>query len=106
ILTWSAGIYFETRHSPAPQGNHHPLSSPHGTFVAADRPFNIACGNDAMWSKFVEVIGRPGLARDERFTKSSNRVRNRAALTAEINSALTSHDAQYWIEALNRAGIP
>src|SRR5207248_2368173 len=106
ILTWSAGIYFETGRTPAPQGNHHPLSSPHGTFMAADRPFNISCGNDAMWSKLVEVIGRPQLATDERFTKLGARVRNRAALTDEINDALKAHPAEHWIDALNRAGIP
>ena len=53
ILTWSAGIYFETGTTPAPAGNNHPLSSPHGVFKASDRPFNIACGNEAMWKKFV-----------------------------------------------------
>ena len=106
ILSWSAGIYFETGRSPEPQGNHHPLSSPHGTFSAADRPFNIACGNDQMWQKFVSVIGRPELAQDERFVTAGKRIRNRDALSAEINRALASHDTAYWMDAFNRAGIP
>src|SRR5208282_2233345 len=83
ILTWSAGIYFETGKTPAPAGNNHPLSSPHGVFKASDRPFNIACGNEAMWQKFVRVLGRPELADDERFKSSGRRIKNRAALTAE-----------------------
>jgi len=106
ILSWSAGIYFDTGKSPAPQGNHHPLSSPHGVFMAADRPFNIAVGNEAMWSKFVNVIGRPELASDERFKSSALRVRNRAALTGEINRVLESHPARHWIGLFNREGIP
>ena len=106
ILTWSAGIYFETGKTPAPAGNHHPLSSPHGVFQASDRPFNISCGNDAMWKKFVGVIGRHELADDERFKSSGRRVKNRAALTAEINRALAAHPAEHWIEVLNREGIP
>ena len=52
-LSWSAGIYFDTGKTPGPAGNNHPLSSPHGVFQAADRPFNIAVGNDAMWRTFV-----------------------------------------------------
>jgi crotonobetainyl-CoA:carnitine CoA-transferase CaiB-like acyl-CoA transferase len=106
ILSWSAGIYFETGRTPAPQGNHHPLSAPHGVFQGADRPFNIAVGNEAMWRKFVGVIGRPELAQDERFANVAQRVRNRPTLTAEINRALEPHPAEYWIDLLNREGIP
>jgi CoA:oxalate CoA-transferase len=106
ILTWSAGIYFETGVTPAPAGNNHPLSSPHGVFKASDRPFNIACGNEAMWKKFVKVIARPELAADERFKSSGRRIKNRAALTEEINRALQPHLAEHWIEVLNREGIP
>jgi len=106
ILTWSAGIYFETGKTPGPAGNNHPLSSPHGVFKASDRPFNIACGNEAMWTKFVVVIRRPELGADERFKGSGRRVKNRDALSEEINRALAPHPAEYWIELLNREGIP
>ncbi len=105
-LTWSAGIYFETGKTPAPGGNHHPLSSPYGVFKASDRPFNIACGSEAMWQKFVKVINRPELAADERFKNTGRRIKNRAALTEEINRALAPHPADHWIEVLNREGIP
>jgi crotonobetainyl-CoA:carnitine CoA-transferase CaiB-like acyl-CoA transferase len=106
VLSWSAGIYFETGKNPVPSGNHHPLVSPHGTFQAADRPFNISVGNPAMWKKFVTLIGRPQLETDERFLGVRRRVKNRPALTAEVNAALAAHPAAYWIDELNRAGIP
>lgn len=106
ILSWSAGIYFESGKTPGPAGNNHPLSSPHGVFRASDRPFNIAVGNEAMWRKFVKIIGRPELAEDDRFKSAGGRVRNRAALTEEIDRALASNPAQYWIDLLNREGIP
>jgi crotonobetainyl-CoA:carnitine CoA-transferase CaiB-like acyl-CoA transferase len=106
ILTWSAGIYFETGTTPAPAGNHHPLSAPHGVFIASDRPFNIAAANEAMWPKFARAIGRAQLAEDPRFATIALRVKNRDALTAEINHALGAHPADYWIELLNREGIP
>ena len=83
ILSWSAGIYFDTGRTPGPAGNHHPLSSPHGVFKAADRVFNIAVGNEAMWRKFVGIIGRPELANDDRFTGTGHRLKYRDALTAE-----------------------
>ena len=106
VLSWSAGIYFETGKNPVPAGNHHPLVSPHGTFQAADRPFNISVGNDTMWKNFVVLIGRPELQGDDRFRGVRRRVKNRAALTAEVNVALAAHPADFWIDELNRAGIP
>jgi crotonobetainyl-CoA:carnitine CoA-transferase CaiB-like acyl-CoA transferase len=106
ILSWSAGIYFDTGKTPGPAGNHHPLSSPHGVFKAADRPFNIAVGNEAMWRTFVNVIGRPELATDPRFDKLGHRIKHRAALTDEINAALKNHPAAHWMDLFNQSGIP
>ncbi|HEX3409869.1 MAG TPA: CoA transferase [Candidatus Binataceae bacterium] len=105
-LSWSAGIYFDTGKTPGPAGNHHPLSSPHGVFMASDRPFNIAVGNEAMWRSFVKVIGRAELADDERFNKLGRRIKNRDALTAEINAALAAKPSTDWMDLFNEAGIP
>jgi crotonobetainyl-CoA:carnitine CoA-transferase CaiB-like acyl-CoA transferase len=106
ILSWSAGIYFDTGRTPGPAGNHHPLSAPHGVFEAADRRFNIAVGNDTMWRTFIDVIERSDLARDPRFETNGERVKNRNPLTAEINLTLRKHSADHWIDRLNRNGIP
>lgn len=106
VLSWSAGIYFDTGKTPGPAGNHHPLGSPHGVFQASDRPFNIAVGNEAMWRTFVTVIKRPELANDPRLATSGLRVKNRDELTAEINRALASNSADHWIDEFNRSGIP
>ena len=106
VLSWSAGIYIDTGRTPGPAGNHHPLSAPHGVHAASDRPFNIACGNETMWQTLVEVIERPELKDDQRFSSLGHRIKHRAALTAEINRALASYTAEYWIDTLNHAGIP
>ncbi len=106
VLSWSAGIFFDTGQTPGPAGNHHPLSAPHGVHMASDRPFNIACGNETMWRKFVDVIGRPELKDDERFVTLGMRIKNRAELTAEINRALGPRTVDHWIDLLNRSGIP
>jgi formyl-CoA transferase/CoA:oxalate CoA-transferase len=106
VLSWSAGIYFDTGQTPAPAGNHHPLSAPHGVFHAADRPFNIAVGNDAMWRSFVKVIDRPNLADNPAFDSAGHRLKHRDELTEQINEALKLHPAEYWIDLLNRSGIP
>jgi crotonobetainyl-CoA:carnitine CoA-transferase CaiB-like acyl-CoA transferase len=106
VLSWSAGIYFDTGVTPGPAGNHHPLAAPHGVHTASDRPFNIACGNETMWHALAEAIGHPELKDDPRFASLGLRLKHRSALTAEIDHALAAHTAQHWIDLLNRAGVP
>ena len=106
VLSWGAGMYFESGSAPGPAGQHHPLASPYGRFRARGGYMNIAAGNDAMWEKLARELGRPEWVRDERFADSIARLRHRDELTAEIEAALADGDADHWVERLNRAGVP
>jgi formyl-CoA transferase/CoA:oxalate CoA-transferase len=106
VLSWGAGMYFESGKAPGPAGQHHPLSSPYGRFRAADGYLNIAAGNDSMWEKLARVLGRERWLEDERFESVVGRVANRDDLTAEIDDALTSAGVDDWVERINAAGVP
>ncbi|MFN0090602.1 MAG: CaiB/BaiF CoA transferase family protein [Acidimicrobiales bacterium] len=107
VLSWSAGMFFERGAHPGPAGQHHPLSSPYGRFQAADGWINIAGAGPAMYPKLCAAIGRPDLVEDPRFAAPGDRIRNRAALTAEIEAALrASGTVEEWVERINAAGVP
>jgi crotonobetainyl-CoA:carnitine CoA-transferase CaiB-like acyl-CoA transferase len=106
VLSWSAGIYFATGTPPPLAGNHHPLAAPYGVFRAADRAFNIACGNDRQWGELCRVLGVPELIEDQRFAAPLSRVANRDALTAALEVRLAERSAEEWIRLLNDHGIP
>ena len=106
VLTWGAGMFFDRGRDPGPAGQHHPLSSPYGRFRAQGGYLNIAAGNDAMWGKLARALGRTEWTADERFESAGGRVRNRDALTAEIESVLAGADVAHWVELLNEAGVP
>jgi crotonobetainyl-CoA:carnitine CoA-transferase CaiB-like acyl-CoA transferase len=106
VLSWSAGIYFETGAPPPPAGNHHPLASPYGVFRARDRTFNIACGNDRQWQDLCRAIDSEALIDDERFQHPLGRLLHRDALTAALNQRLALRDAAEWIVLLNERGVP
>lgn len=106
ILTWGAGMYFESGRAPGPAGQHHPLSSPYGRFRAGDGFLNIAAGNDAMWERLAGVLERPHWLEDDRFASVRARVENREALTTEIEGALASDGVDAWVERINAAGVP
>lgn len=106
VLSWSAGMFFESGQPSPPAGNHHPLAAPYGVFRARDRPFNIACGNERQWRQLCAVMGSPELATDERFAHPLARLSNRAELHAALNTRLAARDADVWIARLNESGVP
>jgi len=106
VLSWGAGMFFESGTAPGPAGQHHPLSSPYGRFRARDGYLNIAAAKPAMWKRLARELSRDAWLTDERFADPVERVRNREALTREIESALQAADVAHWVERLNDAGIP
>jgi crotonobetainyl-CoA:carnitine CoA-transferase CaiB-like acyl-CoA transferase len=99
-------MYFESGGAPGPAGQHHPLSSPYGRFRVGDRWINIAAANDAIWERFARALGRPGWLADPRFADALSRLRQREALSAEIESVLAGASVEHWVELLNAAGVP
>lgn len=106
VLSWGAGMYFEAGRAPGPAGQHHPLSAPYGRFRAADGFLNIAAGNDAMWEKLARVLDRERWLGDARFAHALARLRNRDALTAELEAVLGTAPVEHWVARLNAAGVP
>jgi len=91
---------------PKPLGNAHPNIVPYQLFQASDRPFILAAGNDRLFERTCEVIGRPELAADERFVTNADRVRHREALIPILAEAFAARTADTWVEALEAASVP
>jgi len=91
---------------PEPLGNAHPNIVPYQLFGTADRPIILAAGNDRLFERASEVIGRPELAADERFATNAARVRNRDALIPLLSAELASRSAAEWLAALEAAAVP
>ena len=106
VMSWAAGMYFDSGRAPGPAGQHHPLASPYGRFRAQDGYLNIAAGNEGMWTKLLTAIHRPGLASDPRFGTPGARIKNRDALTEELEVTLETRPVVEWVERLNAAGVP
>ena len=53
-----------------------------------------------------ECVGHPEWAEDPRFRSNSQRVLNRAELTAKLQDIFGAQPLSYWLAALNRHGIP
>ena len=91
---------------PRPLGNQHPNIVPYQLFEASDRPFILAAGNDRMFERTCEILGRPDLATDERFATNEARVRHREELIPALAEVFRSRPAAEWLAALEAAGVP
>ena len=105
LLTWSAGMYFETGRPPGLAGNHHPLSAPFGVYQAKDGAFNLAAGNERMWERLCEVLGLQQLRDDPRFRTTNDRVAHRAELDAILNKTFKTRTRTEWVAFLNEHGV-
>src|SRR5829696_2836683 len=88
------------------RGNRHPSIAPYETYEAADRPFALAVGNDRLFGRLCDAIGRPELARDERFATNSARVAHLDALGEALEAVFRTRPAEHWVELLRAANVP
>ncbi len=92
--------------APRRWGNAHPNIVPYQAFRAADQWIVVAVGNDDQYRRFCELGERPDLLHDQRFARNRDRVRNRDTLVPLIAALIAAHPAAWWLEGLERAGVP
>ena len=94
-------------HDPERYGNAHPSIVPYGMYEAADGPLIIAVGNNSQFDKFCrQVIMRPNIVEDQRFSTNVNRARNRLELLPMLKALIGSFPRDLLLERLTAAGIP
>jgi crotonobetainyl-CoA:carnitine CoA-transferase CaiB-like acyl-CoA transferase len=91
---------------PFRMGNAHPAIFPYEPLPCKDGDVIIVAANNGQFNKLTQVLGVPGLARDERFSTSEARNRNREVLRPLLVDALRQRTRQEWFEALSQAGVP
>jgi len=106
ILESAIMRYAATGQVPGRLGNRHPSITPFEPYAAADRPFVIAAGNDALFGRLCAALGRAELAADPRFASNSARTRHAEELKADLEATLGHQPAGYWIGVLDAAGVP
>jgi crotonobetainyl-CoA:carnitine CoA-transferase CaiB-like acyl-CoA transferase len=105
-LANQAQNYLVSGTSPKLTGNTHPNLVPYQVFATATRPIIVAIGNDSQFARFAEALGRPGWSTDQRYARNRDRVINRDALVAEIETLLGALPAAEWVSIIGNAGIP
>ncbi len=106
VLANQAMNYLVSGVAPQRMGNAHPNIVPYQAFAASDGHFIVAVGNESQFARMCDVIGRPELARDERFATNASRVNNREEMIAILREIFPTRTKREWLDELERVGVP
>ena len=111
IHTLDSGLeLYEASHGqivPTRGGAHHTVVAPCGVFRAAQGYVLLIAILDHHWRSLTNVMGRPELFDDPRYRTVSDRVKNKEALTVEIEAWLQSFpDRDTALAALEKEHVP
>jgi len=101
--TWylTAG-YLPTRKSRSA----HPSLVPFQNFPTATGWMVVGCAKEKFWKRLVEVIDRPDLDLDERFSNFEARGEHSTELIKILDEVLITESTDYWVERLEAVGVP
>ncbi len=106
LLHPQAANYFLDGKRPMPTGNPHPNLAPYEKYATRTCDIFVASGNNGQFRKLCELLGTPGLATDARFRDNADRLTNRAALIAALQTAFAERDGYEVSLHLIRNGVP
>ena len=100
-------VYAATGEGRQRMGGETHRSVPHNNYLAADGCWvTVACTNDRMFNRLVDVMGRPDLLEDERFATNTSRIANREVVNMAISDWVGSVSADQVVEGCTEAGVP
>jgi crotonobetainyl-CoA:carnitine CoA-transferase CaiB-like acyl-CoA transferase len=107
MTTFYGMAYLISGNNPGRFGNS-PNGSPSvGVYHAADGPFYIACANDRLYRRLVvDVLERPDLMTDERFSNRRARSANKEKLREIIGQVFATDIRENWMAKMKKANVP
>lgn len=106
-FSWEAAAYFTNGTVPQPTGWRHRVSAPYQALQTRDGYIMLGCANQRTWERLCqEVIMRPDLLEDPRFTTNYQRGQNVEALETVLEEIFATDDMHAWLEKCDQAGVP
>ena len=91
---------------PGRAGNAHQNIVPYQVFACGDGHLILAVGNDAQFTRFCDIAGKPEWARDPRFAANAERVKRRDVLVPLIAAVMRTRIQAEWLQVLEAVGVP
>lgn len=98
--------YLGSGEVPGRSGGKDSVIAIYQTFDTADEPLTLGLGNDGIFRRFCEAIGRRELAEDPRFASNAGRREHRNWLVGEFAGVLKDRPRAHWLSVFEAARIP
>ena len=98
--------YTVDKEIPGPLGARHPTITPFEAFATSDGSMIIAAGNDGLFVKMCEALGRSDMATNPEYKSNALRQKSQKKLKQEIESVLKTNTTDYWIGVVSQGGVP
>ena len=107
LAVWEAAKYFGNHGEiPVRLGSAHQTSAPYQAIRARDGWFTVGATSPKNWQGLCRAFGIERLEDDPRYRDVNARFQNRKPLIAEIERVTVLKPVSYWIESLEREGVP
>lgn len=87
-------------------GNAHNNVVPYEVFQCEDDPIMLSAGNDRLFERFCQLIGKPEWAEEEKYKTNAMRKENEEELIPQIVEIMKGKTAAKWLELLSEYKIP
>ena len=108
-LCWvgsAASNFLATGSVPGRRGTEMPFLVPYRIYEASDGYLLIAAGNDNLFRRLAEAVGKPEWATDPRFATNPARVENRPLVNEMVQQTLSAHPRAHWLEKFEKGNVP
>jgi crotonobetainyl-CoA:carnitine CoA-transferase CaiB-like acyl-CoA transferase len=75
-------------------------------FDTADAPMTLGLGNDAIWKRFWEAVGRPEVGANPVYASNKDRRAKREEIVGVIAGLLKTRPRAHWLDLLANARVP
>ena len=75
-------------------------------FETADAPMTLGLGNDAIWKRFWEAVGRPEVGANAAYASNKDRRAKREEIVGVIAQLLKTKPRAHWLDLLASARVP
>jgi formyl-CoA transferase len=103
---WDISEFWGTGKVPQRIGTANRMSAPYQAVRAQDGYFVLGANNDRLWRRLCTVIERPDLLDTPLYKTIADRLANRDALIAELETTFLMASSRDWVDRLLAVGIP
>lgn len=98
--------YLNANEEASRWGTEHVSIVPYAAFETKDGFFTIGAGSDTQFKDLCDILGKPELAHDPKFSNNKQRVKNRDELKEILSEFFVKQTNHYWSKAFEKAPFP